>query len=69
MNLSYVKNEKMLINIVDGHFRYYLIFPQICLNRKSIGNHQSSQDWNDLEVAYASRIKPDVKGTFQNRFI
>ncbi len=32
-------------------------------------NHQSSQDWNDLEVAYASRIKPDVKGTFQDSSI
>ncbi len=28
-------------------------------------NHQFSQDWNDLEVAYAPRIKPDVLGTFQ----
>ncbi len=29
-------------------------------------NHQSSQDWNDLEVACASRIEPDVKGMFKN---
>ncbi len=28
-------------------------------------NHQFSQDWNDLEVAYAPRIEPDVLGTFQ----
>ncbi len=32
-------------------------------------NHQSRQDWNDLEVAYASRIKPDGKGTFQDHSI
>ncbi len=32
-------------------------------------NHQFSQDWNDLEVAYASRIEPDVLGTFQDRSI
>ncbi len=32
-------------------------------------NHQSSLDWNDLEVAYASRIKQDGKGKFQDRFI
>ncbi len=29
-------------------------------------NHQSSQDWNDLEVACASRIVKDVKGEFQD---
>ncbi len=28
--------------------------------------HQSSQDWNDLEVAYASRIKPNGKATFHD---
>jgi len=32
-------------------------------------NHQFSRDWNDLEVAYAPRIEPDVNGTFQDRFI
>ncbi len=32
-------------------------------------NHQSSQDWDDLVVAYASRIKPDVKGMLQDRSI
>ncbi len=32
-------------------------------------NHQSSQDWNDLDVAYDSRIESDGKGTFQDRFI
>ncbi len=32
-------------------------------------NYQSSQDWNDLEVAYAFRIKPHGQGTFQNHFI
>jgi hypothetical protein len=32
-------------------------------------NHQFSQDWNDLELAYASRIEPDVLVTFHDRFI
>ena len=32
-------------------------------------NHQFNQDWNDLEVAYATRIEPDVLGTFQDRSI
>ncbi len=29
-------------------------------------NYQSSRDWNDLEVANASRIEPGGKGTFQD---
>ena len=41
-------------------------FVCICMKKRSIGNHQFSQDWNDLEVAYASRIEPDVLGTFQD---
>ncbi len=52
----------------DGDFGYYLF----CLNlhkKGSMCNHQSGQDWNDLEVAYASRIEPDGKGTFQDRSI
>ncbi len=32
-------------------------------------NHQSNQNWNDLEVSYASRIEADGKGTFQERSI
>ncbi len=50
---------------VDGHFGYFL-YVQICMKKGSMFNHQFSQDWNDLEVAYASRIEPDVNGTFQD---
>ncbi len=47
------------------------------MKKGSMCNHQSSQDWNDLEVAYASRIEPDVIGmiilypfcTSQHRFL
>ncbi len=39
------------------------------MKKGSMCNHQSRQDWNDLEVAYVSRIKPDGKGMFQDRSI
>ncbi len=29
-------------------------------------NHQSCQDWNDLDIAYGSKIKPDGKGMFSD---
>ena len=44
-------------------------FVQICKKKESMCNNQSSQDWNDLKVAYASSIEPDVLGTFQDRSI
>ncbi len=43
-----------------------ICFVWICMKKGSMCKHQSSQDWNDLEVAYASRIKPDDKETFQD---
>ncbi len=49
----------------DGHFGYCLF----CLNlyeTGSIGNHQFSQDWNDILLAYAPRIKPVLGRTFQD---
>ncbi len=55
-----------IIVCVDGHFGYNICFLWICMKKESMCNHQSSRDWNDLEVASASRIKPDVKGTFQD---
>ncbi len=42
-----------------------ICFVWIFHDKGSMWSHQSSQDWNDLEVAYASWIKPDGEGTFQ----
>ncbi len=39
------------------------------MKKENVFNHQSSQDWNDLEVADDSRIEPGGKGSFQDRFI
>ncbi len=36
------------------------------MKKGSISNHQSSQDLNHLEVAYAFRIIPDVNGLFHD---
>ncbi len=46
-----------------------ICFAQVCMKKGSKCNHQSSQDWNDLEAAYASRIEPDGKGMFHDHFI
>ncbi len=46
-----------------------ICFVWICMKKGSMCNHQSNQDWNDLEVAWAFRIEPDGKGTFQNHSI
>ncbi len=35
---------------------YFVCFVPINLNRESIGNHQSSQDWNDILLVFTSRI-------------
>ncbi len=34
-------------------------FVSICMKKGIKCNHQSSQDWNDLEVAWASKIELD----------
>ncbi len=48
-----------------------ICFVWICMKKGSKCNHQSSHDWNDLEVVYASasRIEPNGKGMFQDCFI
>ncbi len=46
-----------------------ICFGWICMKNGSMCNHQSSQDWNNLEAVHASRIKQDGKGTFQDHSI
>ncbi len=36
-----------------------ICFVWICMKKGNMCYHQSSRNWNDLEVAYTSRIEPD----------
>ncbi len=54
-------------NYFDGHIGCCLIFLNLC-EKGSIGNHQFSQDWNDILHACASRINPYLVRTSQNQF-
>ncbi len=58
--------QKMVVLMVTLDI---ICFVWICMKKGSMWNHQSSQDWNDLEVVYASGIEPDDKETFQDSSI